>query len=56
MKKELETFTTADFICIAQTVTAEVSSHKDAKIHAAAGEVPPYLVTCGAPMACTNRG
>ena len=45
VSKELETFTTADLICIAQTVTSEVSSHKDASIHAAAGAVPRYLRT-----------
>lgn len=41
--KELEKFTTADFICIAQTVTKEVSSKKDAQVHAKAGVALQHL-------------
>lgn len=40
----LDTFTTQDFICIAQTVTKEVTSHQDATVHAKAGVGLPLLL------------
>lgn len=34
VKKEFEKITTQDFVCIAQTVTKEITNTKDAEVHA----------------------
>lgn len=42
--REFEKITTQDFVCIAQTVTKEITKTKDAEVHADAS-MPPHQST-----------